>query len=75
MEHHRSLTPSVEEEDVLAVTGDAMKLSCDEFRKLVKQYEDLNDTETVKVPATCMQLRAHTHTLTHTHTVTHTYTH
>ena len=78
MEHHRSLTPSVEEEDVLAVTGDSMKLSCDEFHKLVKQYEDLNDTETVKVPATYTRLRAHTythpHTRTHTVTLTHGYT-
>jgi len=62
MEHHRSLTVSVEEEDVLAVTGDSMKLSCDEFQKLVKQYEDLNDTETVKVPATYARARAHTRT-------------
>ena len=75
MEHHRSLTVSVEEEDVLAVTGDSMKLSCDEFQKLVKQYEDLNDTETVKVPATYTRLRAHTHTHPHTRTHTVTLTH
>jgi hypothetical protein len=73
MEHHRSLTVSVEEEDVLAVTGDSMKLSCDEFQKLVKQYEDLNDTETVKVPATCMQLRARAHAHSRTHARTHTH--
>ena len=71
MEHHRSLTPSVEEEDVLAVTGDSMKLSCDEFHKLVKQYEDLNDTETVKVPATYARAHTRAHSDTHTRTNVH----
>ena len=86
MEHHRSLTPSAEDEDVLAVTGEndpGMKLSCAEFKKLVKQYEDLNETETVKVPATYTHARTHayankharTHRQWHIHTVTRARTH